>query len=261
MRLSWGMCSSFQMPRSLGVMGASGLTALASVRTRPAPPMARLPRWTKCQSLAKPSREVYSHMGEAVMRLRRVRPRSLRGAKRWFGGWVTVGWMWLEGVLHHGLIACGGLWWLIGKTAVFLWFLCGENVVECVVNVVKKQRVFGERIVGHLFRFYFLKVRGDPLRGAGGNFSGVFGVLFSGYAEAVMQTNMQTNMQTKRSLAVVAVLGMVLVSGCRIESDKHGDNDNVKIATPFGGMDIKTNDAAVVAEIGLPMYPGAVLVK
>jgi hypothetical protein len=165
--------------------------------------------------------------------------------------------MWLEGVLHHRLIACGGLWWLIGKTAVFLWFLCGENVVECVVNVVKKQRVFGERIVGHLFRFYFLKVRGDPLRGAGGNFSGVFGVLFSGYAEAVMQTNMQM----KRSLAVVAVLGMVLVSGCRIESDKHGDNDNVKIATPFGGMDIKTNDAAVVAEIGLPMYPGAVLVK
>jgi hypothetical protein len=67
--------------------------------------------------------------------------------------------MWLEGVLHHRLIACGGLWWLIGRTAVFLWFLCGENVVECVVNVVKKQRVFGEQIVGHLFRFYFSDVR------------------------------------------------------------------------------------------------------
>ena len=68
-------------------------------------------------------------------------------------------------------------------------------------------------------------------------------------------------MQTKRSLAVVMILGTVLVSGCRIESDKHGDNDNVKIATPFGGMDIKTNDAAVVDGIGLPVYPGAELVK
>jgi hypothetical protein len=50
------------------------------------------------------------------------------------------------------------------------------------------------------------------------------------------------------------------VSGCRIESDKHGDNDNVKIATPFGGMSVKTNDAAVDG-LGLPVYPGAELVK
>lgn len=68
-------------------------------------------------------------------------------------------------------------------------------------------------------------------------------------------------MQTNRSLAAAVVLGMVLVSGCRIESDKHGDNDNVKIATPFGRMQIKTNDAAVVEGIGLPVYPGAEPVK
>jgi hypothetical protein len=52
-----------------------------------------------------------------------------------------------------------------------------------------------------------------------------------------------------------------LTSGCRIESDKRNGNDNVKIATPFGGMTVKTNDAAVVDGLGLPVYPGAELVK
>jgi hypothetical protein len=68
-------------------------------------------------------------------------------------------------------------------------------------------------------------------------------------------------MQTSWSFAAAVIVGMMLMSGCRIESNKHGDNDNVKIATPFGGMDIKTNDAAVVDGIGLPVYPGAELVK
>ena len=64
-------------------------------------------------------------------------------------------------------------------------------------------------------------------------------------------------------IAVVATMiaAMALMSGCRIESDKHGDNDNVKIATPFGGMSVKTNDAAVMEGLGLPVYPGAELVK
>ena len=63
--------------------------------------------------------------------------------------------------------------------------------------------------------------------------------------------------------AVVAMMiaATALMSGCRIESDKHGDNDNVKIATPFGGMTVKTNDAAVIDGLGLPVYPGAELAK
>ena len=49
-----------------------------------------------------------------------------------------------------------------------------------------------------------------------------------------------------RQIAVVAMLITTMVlSGCRIESDKKNGNDNVKIATPFGGMTVKTNDAAV----------------
>ena len=69
-------------------------------------------------------------------------------------------------------------------------------------------------------------------------------------------------MWTKQTIAVAMMITTTaLVSGCRIESDKHGDNDNVKIATPFGGMTVKTNDAAVVEGLGLPVYPGAELVK
>jgi hypothetical protein len=58
-----------------------------------------------------------------------------------------------------------------------------------------------------------------------------------------------------------AGLAVALLAGCRVESDKHGDSDDVKIATPFGGMQVKTNDAVVVEGIGLPTYPGAQLVK
>src|SRR5271155_1690828 len=68
--------------------------------------------------------------------------------------------------------------------------------------------------------------------------------------------------------AVAATMGLATLflatlsmSGCRIEDDKHGDADNVKIATPFGGMTVKTNEAAGVEGIGLPVYPGAVMVK
>src|ERR1039457_2744119 len=69
-------------------------------------------------------------------------------------------------------------------------------------------------------------------------------------------------MRTQRIAAWVAVaMATTLLAGCRVESDKHGDSDNVKISTPFGGMQVKTNDAVVVEDIGLPAYPAAQLVK
>ena len=72
-------------------------------------------------------------------------------------------------------------------------------------------------------------------------------------------------MFTRRTMAATTLLTFTLalapVLGCRIESDKKGNNDNVKIATPFGGMSVKTNDAAVLEGMGLPPYPGAELVK
>src|SRR3954469_13764216 len=60
------------MPRSRGLMRPSAVTAVASVSTAPAPPTARLPRCTRCQSVANPFGLEYSHIGETTIRLRRV---------------------------------------------------------------------------------------------------------------------------------------------------------------------------------------------
>ena len=69
-------------------------------------------------------------------------------------------------------------------------------------------------------------------------------------------------MQKLGSVAVVATMVAVcLIAGCEVDSHKNGDGDNVKIATPFGGLQVKTNDAVVLEGLGLPAYPGAVAVK
>ncbi len=65
----------------------------------------------------------------------------------------------------------------------------------------------------------------------------------------------------KQTVTLAVMMAVLSLSGCRVENDKHGDNDNVKIATPFGGMQVKTNDSAVVSGIALPVYPGATLAK
>ena len=59
------------------------------------------------------------------------------------------------------------------------------------------------------------------------------------------------------SVATVAVAA--LLAGCQV--DTHKDGDNVKVSTPFGGLQVKTNDAVSLETIGLPPYPGAVPVK
>jgi hypothetical protein len=48
------------------------------------------------------------------------------------------------------------------------------------------------------------------------------------------------------------------VSGCKVEVNKShdGGKDNVKIATPFGGIAVN-QDKASAADLGLPIYPGA----
>jgi hypothetical protein len=54
---------------------------------------------------------------------------------------------------------------------------------------------------------------------------------------------------------------IAVASGCRVDEHKDGNHEDVKIATPFGGMSVKTDDAAVQAGVGLSVYPGATLVK
>jgi hypothetical protein len=56
------------------------------------------------------------------------------------------------------------------------------------------------------------------------------------------------------SLLAVLVVG---ATGCKVKVDKSSDGDNVKIATPFGGITVN-KDQTSAAELGLTAYPGAV---
>ena len=60
-----------------------------------------------------------------------------------------------------------------------------------------------------------------------------------------------------RGLAAGVLAGMLL--GCRAESTNDGRGE--KVTTPFGGVQIRTNEAAAENGIGVPVYPGATLVK
>jgi hypothetical protein len=52
------------------------------------------------------------------------------------------------------------------------------------------------------------------------------------------------------------------VAGCRIHVDKdaNGEEKNVQVDTPFGGIHVNT-DQTTATDLGLPAYPGAQLVK
>ncbi len=82
MRASGSTCASLQIPRSSGLMRPTADTAVASVSTAAAPPTARLPRCTRCQSVANPSSLEYWHIGDTRMRLRSGTSRNGSGSKR-----------------------------------------------------------------------------------------------------------------------------------------------------------------------------------
>lgn len=68
----------------------------------------------------------------------------------------------------------------------------------------------------------------------------------------------------RRMTALCVIAGAAMTSmlvGCRVDSSKDGEHENVKIATPFGGMSVKTNEAVVQEGVGLTVYPGATLAK
>ena len=83
------MCPSSQIPASCGLIRPLASTADASAITSPAPPTARLPRWTRCQSVAYPSTHEYWHIGATMIRLRSVRLRSWSGSKSRGPDWLV----------------------------------------------------------------------------------------------------------------------------------------------------------------------------
>jgi hypothetical protein len=61
----------------------------------------------------------------------------------------------------------------------------------------------------------------------------------------------------------LALLAATLATtGCSVEKKgSNGNNEEVKIETPVGGLKVKTNDAAIAADAGLAVYPGATVVR
>jgi hypothetical protein len=65
-------------------------------------------------------------------------------------------------------------------------------------------------------------------------------------------------------LALVAGLPLVVgMTGCfrvHVDKDENGQEKNVQVDTPFGGVHVNT-DQTSAADLGLPVYPGAQAVK
>jgi hypothetical protein len=70
-------------------MRPSRLTSVISATIRAAPPAARLPRCTRCQSFGVPSSAEYWHIGDTTMRLDSTRSRSRNGVN--IGGGTRAG--------------------------------------------------------------------------------------------------------------------------------------------------------------------------
>lgn len=70
-------------------------------------------------------------------------------------------------------------------------------------------------------------------------------------------------MSSSRIAATVllSVFASLAITGCRVSHQNQNGDNNVKVATPFGSMQVKTNEAAAQTSVGLPNYPGAELVK
>jgi len=70
-----------------------------------------------------------------------------------------------------------------------------------------------------------------------------------------------STMRLLSALAVPSLLLVTVLSGCHITSHKNGDSDNVSIGTPFGSMQVKTNDNVEASGLGITPYPGAQMLK
>lgn len=69
-------------------------------------------------------------------------------------------------------------------------------------------------------------------------------------------------MVSKGTVLCTGLALAVAVTGCRVHVDKdaNGQEKTVQVDTPFGGVHVNT-DQTTAADLGLPIYPGAKLVK
>jgi hypothetical protein len=66
----------------------------------------------------------------------------------------------------------------------------------------------------------------------------------------------------KKALVFLASAAVVLTAGCHVQVEKgaNGQEKNVKIDTPIGGLHVRSDDTSA-ADVGLPVYPGAKIVS
>jgi hypothetical protein len=74
---------------------------------------------------------------------------------------------------------------------------------------------------------------------------------------------MRTKAMMREAASLMACLALATgFSGCRVHVDKdaHGEDKNVRVDTPLGGVHINT-DQITATDLGLPVYPGAEAIK
>jgi hypothetical protein len=73
----------------------------------------------------------------------------------------------------------------------------------------------------------------------------------------------RANAMIRKAMILLAGLGMLAwVAGCRVHEvkDANGQEKSVQVDTPFGGVHVDT-DQTTAADLGLPVYPGAEVIK
>jgi hypothetical protein len=68
---------------------------------------------------------------------------------------------------------------------------------------------------------------------------------------------MQAKLESKFVIGILLVASSLLLAACSVKEDKTGGKEDVKIATPVGGLHVTTD--ANVKDVGLGLYPGATL--
>lgn len=73
-----------------------------------------------------------------------------------------------------------------------------------------------------------------------------------------MLRNMMQNRILRTTSLMTGVALLAVITGCRVQVDKdsNGEDKNVKVDTPFGGVHVNTNQTTAT-DLGLPAYPGA----
>lgn len=73
---------------------------------------------------------------------------------------------------------------------------------------------------------------------------------------------MNQNMAQNAAGLLVGLALAAGIAGCRVQVDKgpNGEDKKVRVDTPFGGIHVNT-DETTAADLGLPVYPGADIVK